>query len=77
MDSEIPTDEIIVFAEQNGLSYMQVSSKTGEGVNEAFNRIILVSSQKEIEKSAVKVENDEGIIPVGVEKNNDKKKTCC
>lgn len=40
LDIEIPTDEILTFAEAYQASYLQTSSKENVGVNESLKKII-------------------------------------
>jgi GTPase SAR1 family protein len=40
LDTEVPTDEILSFAETYKASYIQTSAKDNVGVSEAFRKII-------------------------------------
>ncbi len=40
LDIQVPTDEILTFAELYQVSYVQTSSKDNVGVRDAFQRII-------------------------------------
>lgn len=40
LDIEVPTDEILIFAEANRLSYAQTSAKDSVGVNDTFKKIV-------------------------------------
>jgi hypothetical protein len=40
LDIEIPTDEILTFAEAYQVSYLQTSAKENVGVSESFKKII-------------------------------------
>ena len=46
LDVEVPTDEIILYAQKNDVGYHQTSSLTGEGVHDAFLNIMIACAQK-------------------------------
>lgn len=46
LDVEVATDEILVFAQSKNIPYHQTSSRTGEGVHEAFQSIMISLAQK-------------------------------
>lgn len=52
LDVEVATDEILVFAQQKNIPYHQTSSRTGEGVHEAFQSIMINLAQKQIQLGA-------------------------
>ena len=52
LDTIVPTDEILTFAEAYNLSYVQTSAKDDIGVNEAFQRIIEETTQANLIKMA-------------------------
>lgn len=41
LEIEVPTDEILLFAEKHGVGYYQTSAKENEGVNDAFRSIAI------------------------------------
>ena len=52
LDTVVPTDEILTFAEAFNLSYVQTSAKENIGVNETFQRIIEETTQANLIKMA-------------------------
>lgn len=79
LDMEVATDEILLFAQQNGIEYHQTSSLLNEGVNEAFKSIMINCAQKEIKDSALKKEVPDGNankLNTG-NNQNPQRKTCC
>jgi hypothetical protein len=52
VDIEVPTDEILIFAEGYGVSYLQTSAKDNVGVHEAFTKIVEDAVQANLIKMA-------------------------
>jgi len=52
LDTEVPTDEILSFAETYNANYIQTSAKDNTGVNEAFRKIVEEAVQANLIKMA-------------------------
>ena len=67
----VQSSDLEEFAKKNGLTFMEGSAKTGEGVDDAFSRMaeIVSQSKEQSKQNNVNVKLNE--------KGNDKKKKCC
>ena len=52
LDTEVPTDEILSFAETYNANYIQTPAKDSTGVNEAFRKIVEEAVQANLIKMA-------------------------
>ena len=52
LDTEVPTDEILSFAETYNANYIQTSAKDNIGVNDAFRKIVEEAVQANLIKMA-------------------------
>ena len=48
LDIEVPTDEILIFAEAYGVKYLQTSAKESIGVEDAFQQVIEEAAQAKL-----------------------------
>jgi len=52
LDTIVPTDEILTFAEAMNVKYIQTSAKESIGVSEAFQQVIEETTQNNLIKMA-------------------------
>lgn len=77
LDCEVATDEIILYAQKNDITYHQTSSLNGEGVHEAFRNIMINCAQKEIQIGSKNVEQKQNNLALTENNMVPVKKTCC
>ena len=74
LDSKIPIDVMKVFANEKDIPFVSTSSKTGDGVSEAFMRLL----KEVIILSKVDFGQKKEIKPVVIDiANQNKKSSCC
>lgn len=78
MEIEVPTDEILTFAEAYGVSYFQTSAKDSVGVEEGFKKVIEEAAHANLINMAYN-KPKEGVIEHRVKEEDfsAQKKKCC